>query len=394
MERRDKGNGSIFQRNDGRWVAQVTANGIRRTVYGKTEREAKSKLKELLAQAQHGALRAVTHQTVVEYIEWWLEMSRPRLKPTTHEWYGLILRTHVAAEFGRLKLAMLTPLHLTSLYARKLETLSPATVRHIHNSLRKALNDAARLDLIGTNPCLKIEPPRVEQIEPDLWNEQDIRRFVASEVTRPSRWSSLWLVLLTTGLRVGEALGLTWSCVDLDHGQLEIKQSLAFVGNTPIVMTPKSKTSQRTIAVPSIGLQALQALDSSLSEENSAEAFVFTTQMGRHPQRSDLRRRFHEACVRADVRTIRIHDLRHVSASVLVQTGADVKRIQRRMGHSSLQTTLGIYAHVLRRGDAELAEAFDMALGTSDKDRIGISSRPPLTRRIDPAFAEEGPLLH
>ena len=370
MARRDKGSGSVYQRTDGRWVAQLTTHGVRRYAYSTTEREAKARLKELQQQAQQGTLRAVTHQTLADYLDWWLATAKPKLKPTTHEWYCTILSTHAIPTLGTTKLDRLSPMQCASLYAEKLMTLSPTSVRHVHNVLRKALNDAVRLDLIGANPCLKVDPPRPERVEPALWSDEDLRRFVASEQAKPTRWTSLWLTLLATGMRIGEALGLTWERVDLERGCLAVEQAIVFVDNKPVLTTPKSKTSRRVIAVPSIGIQALrrqralQAEDKlRLGAEWPGGDFVFLTSTGHHPERGDLRKRLHEVCARAGLAPIRIHDLRHLSASLLVQGGADVKSVQKRLGHASLQTTLGIYAHVLGSSDLALAAALDTALG-------------------------------
>jgi len=374
MSRRDKGQGSVFQRGDGKWVAQITVVGTRRTVYGKSEREARAKLKELQGQAQQGVLRPASNQTLGEYVEWWLGIVQPRLKPSTHEWYGILLRTHVLPTLGRVKLEKLSPTHLTTLYSQELGTLSRTSVRHIHNALRTALADAVKLDQLGTNPALKVDPPKPQRIEPTLWDVYEARRFVSCEQANPTRWSDLWLVLLATGMRIGEALGLTWDCVDLEAGAIEIRQAVVFVDNKPVLSTPKSRTSRRTIAVPDLGVAALhrqherQVQDRPrLGDCRTDGGFVFLTREGRHPQHNNPARRLREACARAGVPAIHVHHLRHVSTSLLVHSGADVKSVQRRLGHSTLQTTLGVYSHVLSRSDVELAATIDSALAATTR---------------------------
>lgn len=173
-------------------------------------------------------------------------------------------------------------------------------------------------------------------------------------------------------MRVGEALGLTWESVDFDQTRIEVKQAIVFVGNRPVLSTPKSKTSRRVIAVPLLGIQALRRQRSRQAEDGLRlgehwhdGVFVFLTDEGNHPGHNNLAKRLREACARAGVKAIRVHHLRHLSASLLVQGGADVKSVQKRLGHSSIQTTLGVYAHVLTDGDATLAAKMDTALGTA-----------------------------
>jgi integrase len=373
VSKRPKGTGSIRERSDGRFEARVTVDGNVHSAYGRTKSEAQSKLKQILSEAQAGTLRPPSHLTIAEYLDWWLETSERRLKPSSHATNADIVRVHLKPAFGNVKLEKLSASHLDSLYSKCLASgLSVGRTRRIHATVRKALNDAVRLDLIATNVSLRATPPRLDQIEPELWSMDELRQFLVRQAAAQTRWTPLWLVLLATGLRLGEALGLAWNSVDLPRASLQVKQALMTLKGMTILTTPKTRAGRRVLSLPELAIQALKDQGQQQVMDRLAaggvwphEGFVFLTQTGEHPARWNLLRSFKAACDDSGVRRLRIHDLRHLSASLLVMGGADVKSLQKRLGHASLQTTLGIYAHVLTDTDEGLAARMDDALGTA-----------------------------
>jgi integrase len=363
----------IGQKSNGLYYAAITLSGHRHGCYGRTKKDVADKLVALQVESHKGALAKPTNLAVGAYLDSWLETIEPNVKPSTFVDYQTIVRLHVKPAIGAVRLSRLSALDVSRMYAVKLtSSLCARRVQLIGTILHKALSDAVKLGVISHNVCDRVDRPRVERSEPSLWTEAQLQAFVQNQVTLPCSWGHLWLFLLATGCRVSEALALEWPSVDLAGRSVTIKQSLMRVHNKPVVSTPKTRSSVRTVSLPDLAIQALKAEKSRQAEARlkagpvwQSSAFVYLTESGRHPSRRDLNTAFHQACRRSGVPTIRIHDLRHLSASLLVKAGADVKSVQKRMGHSSLQTTLGIYAHVLSKTDQALAGHLDQALGAS-----------------------------
>jgi integrase len=361
----------IGQKPNGLYYAAVTLSGHRHWCYGRTKKEVSDKLVALQVESRQGVLAKPTNLTVADYLDGWLESIEPNVKESTFVDYHAIVRLHLKPAIGAVRLSRLSALDVSRMYAVKLKSnLSARRVQLIGTILHKALSDAVKLGVVSHNVCDRVDRPRVERTEPSLWTEEQLHAFVGNQANLPCTWGNLWLFLLATGCRVSEALALEWPSVNLANRYVTIKQSLMRVRNQPIVSTPKTRSSVRTLSLPDLAIQVLKAEKSRLAESRlragpgwPPSAFVYLTESGHHPSLRGLLTAFHQACHRAGVPAIRIHDLRHLSASLLVKAGADVKSVQKRMGHSSLQTTLGIYAHVLSKTDQALASQIDLALG-------------------------------
>src|SRR5947209_13262659 len=168
MGKRGNGEGSIYHRKDGRWVAEITIEGRKRKfVYGKTRKEVQEKLKTALHEQQQGTLVTAPQQTVAQFLNDWLENSQKRsVRPRTYERYEEIVRLHIVPVLGRHQLQKLSAQHLQSFYTKKLdEGLSATTVASFHNMLHKALDAAVKWSLMPRNVCDLVSPPRREQFE-------------------------------------------------------------------------------------------------------------------------------------------------------------------------------------------------------------------------------------
>src|SRR5215208_125829 len=216
----------IYKRKDGRYEGRYTVHTpdgpVRKRVYGRKYKEVQRKLAEAMGDAVRGIVFDDENMTVSEYMERWLEDSaKGDLGHRAYHNYRLQIRRHISPTLGRLKLSKLTAAHVQSLYAAKLrEGLKPASVRYIHAVLHRALEQAVRFNLIPFNPAARVDPPKIRQEEITPLDAEQARSFL--HAARGDRFEELYVLSLTTELRMGEALGLRWSDVDLDAGTLRV----------------------------------------------------------------------------------------------------------------------------------------------------------------------------
>ncbi len=342
-----------------------------------TRREAEKALGRALAAVGAGEVVDAGGLTVGAYLDQWLAGARPSLKPSTAKSYGELVQWYVRPRIGHAKLADLNALLIRNLYAdlliegavRREGGVSASTVAVVHRVLRKALNDAVLWGLLGRSPLLGVKPPRREQPEMRAWTPAQVRIFLAA--VERDRLYALWVLILSTGMRRGEIAGVRWCDVDLDAGILAVRRTRVSVAYSVCETDPKTRCSRRTISLDARVAGVLRSHRRRQLEERLAwgeawtdTGYVFTSEDGWpvHPERiSVLFARLADA---AGVPKIRLHDLRHTSASLALAGGIHPKVVSERLGHSSISVTLDLYSHVIPGLQAEAAEKLgEMILG-------------------------------
>jgi integrase len=261
MRRRGNREGTIRQRPDGRWEAAVRLEGgQRKSVYGKTRQEAARKLAEAVRAAEAGLVGSADRLTVGQYLARWLEDSvRPRVRPKTYRGYEQLVRVHIVPALGRVRLAKLGPMHVQHLMNGMLsEGLSPRTVQYARAVLRAALAQGVRWRLVAANAAALAEPPRVRRPQVPAVSPSDAR--VLLDALAGDRLEALYVLALGLGLRQGELLGLRWSDIDLDRGELRVRRALQKIrGEGFKLVDVKTDLSRRTLALPPTLVEVLVA---------------------------------------------------------------------------------------------------------------------------------------
>jgi integrase len=358
----------LFQ---GMYTAQTPDGPKRKYIYGRRYADVKRKLAEATGDAAKGIHFDDENQTVAQYLERWLEDSaKGDLGHRAYHNYKLQIRRHISPAFGRLKLSKLTAAHIQSLYAAKLRVgLKPSSVRYIHAVLHRALEQAVRFDLIPFNPASKVDPPKIRQEEITPLDAEQSRRFLHS--ARGDRFEALYVLSLTTGLRMGEALGLRWSDVDLDAGTLRVSRQVQRMreGGGLVFSEPKN-ASRRTLELPQRAVEALRSHRKAQAEEKLRAAdyadseLVFATGKGTPIDAQNIINRFFKPLLkRAELPDMRWHDLRHTYATLLLARGTHPTYVQKSLGHASVQLTLDRYSHWMPSMGRNTAEGIDEALG-------------------------------
>ncbi len=226
-KRRGHGEGNVRQRPDGLWEARVSLpGGKRKSLYGKTRREAQDALRAALRDLDAGLDFAAGRQTVGQFLDQWLSASvKPSVKTKTYEGYESIVRVRVTPRIGQVALARLTPLDLQGLYANLEETgLSRRSIHHTHRALHRAFGQAVRWGILPRNPCDGVTPPQPKRPEMRVLNQQQAAALL--DVTRDHPAFTLYVLAITTGMRIGELLGLRWDDIDTDASKLVVRRAL------------------------------------------------------------------------------------------------------------------------------------------------------------------------
>ena len=376
MSKRATGEGTIFQRKgDGRWAGSIHmgylgAKRQRRTFYGATEAEVLAKMKSAHATLGAGLPIPPTRLTVGAVLDQWLlETVKPSSRASTYRRHSDIVRCHLKPTLGHVRLASLTPAQVQRLLNAKLaEGLAPRTVQYIRGVLRHALGRAMRWGYIGINVAALTDPPRIQRHEVAAISPEDARTLLKAVAEHP--FASLFVTALATGMRQGELLGTRWQDVDLNAGTLRVTGNLQRVDGQYVLLEPKTAKSKRTVALPTIAVDALRTRGTQQKEQRLRAGslwtnpldLIFTTPFGKPMHGPTVTRSFQTALEAAKLPRQRFHDLRHGAASLLLAQGVPLKVVQEALGHATISVTADVYGHLLPELQKDAAIRMDQAL--------------------------------
>ena len=299
-------------------------------------------------------------ETLSEFVAEWLPVIRASIRPSTWESYRANLANHVLSRLGGVALGDLGPTDLNRLYLELLSSgradgsggLSAKTVHYVHTIVHRVLRDAVRWGRLERNPASLCDPPR--QVRPEIspWGEEEAKRFLLA--VRDDPLYALYVLAITTGLRRGELLGLTWGALDLPRGRLFVGQSLVVVNYSLELSSPKTRRSRRSVALDEGTVAALAEHRSRrkqathvLAASRSDSGLVFTRADGSPVHPHSVSQGFDRRIKRLGLPRIRFHDLRHTSATLALSAGIHPKVVSERLGHASVTITLDTYSHVV-----------------------------------------------
>jgi len=387
--------GHIRQRSKGSWTIWVDLGrdpetGKRRqqtmTVRG-SKKDAERELRTILTRIEGGILVKPNKLTVGEYLEQWLrDYVVTNTAPTTADGYSDIVRAHLIPELGRLPLSTLQPSNIQAYYARMLVAgrqngkggLSAQTVKHHHRVLHEALKYAVKHGILIRNIAEAVDPPRPDSKEMVTLEPENVHIFLDAAHDTP--YYVLFYTALYTGLRRSELLGLRWRDIDLDLATLSVVQTLHHVPKKGYVFRePKTKHSRRLVDLsPSLALllrehRANQELEKKLlGHMLMTDDLVFCYPDGTPLPPNSVTKAFHKLAKSLGISRMRLHDLRHTHATIMLSQGVHPKVVSERLGHSSVAITLDTYSHVLPGIQAAAARRFDEGLQkTAEKASSG-----------------------
>lgn len=315
--------------------------------------------------------------TVAEFLLYWLETSaKPRVRPSTYASYESIVKGRIVPNIGHILLQQLTALQVQGLYMtlrlsqradKKKGPLSARTVRYVHAVLRMALKQAERWNLVAVNVATRVDPPKAERPHIAYWTKEEAQAFL--KASDGDGYGAIWNVALNTGMRIGELRALLWNDVDLVQRTIRVRASASNVRSDHSVGDPKSRAGFRSITIPADTVESLKAHRDRqgthpvrIDRAEQCGGLVFASDVGTVIDQRNLTRRFKELVLKAGVKRITFHGMRHTHATLLLLEGVDLKTVSTRLGHASIQITADTYLHVLPELDVKAADAIARAL--------------------------------
>ncbi|MEO8625616.1 MAG: site-specific integrase [Candidatus Limnocylindrales bacterium] len=359
--------------------------------YGATADEARGLADDLRHELRlAGPVSAPANLTLGEYLADWIERNRTRVRPSTWRTREMYVRVYLTPALGKVPLVRLRPpdveraLALFMAKGRPERVTRPQrghpsgsgiagrTARHIRATLRAALADAVREGLVIRNVAADAHPPAVEDREINYLSAPQVRTLL--DATAEHEYGPVYAVLVSTGLRLGEALGLRWADIDLERGTLTVRHSLALdaTGKAYELAAPKTKKSRRTLPLPTTARAALMRQRGRQDQQQAAagaawrngDGLVFTDAVGRHADPSRVSVLFQRARASAGLPEARLADLRHSAATIMLAEGVPLAVISATLGHSGVAITMQHYAAVVPELLTAAADAMERALGT------------------------------
>jgi integrase len=401
--RNANGEGTVYQRKDGRWEAKtylLVPGGTRRrvSVYADTRREAQEKLAEKTAASRRGLPTRTRIPTLADYLNWWLtEVEAPRVRPSTLELLRSTVDVHLTPGLGRVQLDKLSIADVRR-FVTKLQTtcqccaqnkerrrhvprccaigqccgmrLAPTTVHRIYQVLVAALSHAVREEYLHRNVAALVQVPTGRDgRKPRALTLEQAKALL--EAASDHRLYAMIHLALLTGMRRGELLGLRWDDIDFEEGTLTVTQTLQRLVNVGIIFTPpKTPTSHRTIALTDSVLAVLRHHQRRQNRERALlgarwqeSGLVFTARNGKPIDPYSLAAIFDRFRTIAGLPHFRMHDLRHTTATLLGEAGNELHVISAVLGHAHLNTTADIYSEIRPATRRAALTALEQALG-------------------------------
>ena len=382
------GSGTIRKRADGRWEGiysagydQQTGKLIRKSKYGKNQKEVRQKLSKVTTEIDEGLYLEPAKMTLSDWMDLWYKEYTFDKKYSTLKGYKAQINKHIRPGIGKYNLSQLNPMILQRFFNHlsepneKGKVLSPKSIKNVYIILSGILEQAVENEMISKNPCKKVKLPKVYNKQITPLTDKQVKDFLEI-ISTDEIYGTILRVIVFTGLRLGEAMGLTWDCVDFEKGALNINKQLqrrpqkdggstltSVKSGKPRILKPAPFVMQLLkIRYTEQIMQKQRSEDLWLAwsnEEEHKKALVFTNLQGGYliPKRVYLH--FKSAAVAIGAPDARVHDLRHTYAVLSLQNGDDIKTVQENLGHASAAFTLDVYGHVSDRMKKESANRME-----------------------------------
>ncbi len=370
-KRRASGEGNLRKRSDGRgegrYVAGHDANGkpIRKNVLGKTQAEARAKLRLAIEAAETLDVARAGEYTVEKWVRTWYELySKPNIREKTQAYYETFINRHIIPILGGIKLEKLTGRDIQRMYNEvrahgRIRTaqkdsnpgMSASYVRGLHMMMHNCLNRAVKERLILRNPTEDCIVPKIEKQEMKILKPEDIGAYLREADRRGVM--AIFYLELCTGLRKGELTALLWEDLNVEAKTIYVsKQAVGVKGGGVKITRPKTETSIRRIAIP----QQVVDLLTAEHEKHPDSPYLFTSPVTGKMYHPDSIVNLHKKILKgAGLEHIRLHDLRHTFATLALQNGVDIKTVSGMLGHYDAGFTLRTYTHATDRMQEQAA---------------------------------------
>ena len=385
--KREHGQGTIYLRKDGRWYGAVqngyNENGKPKmiTVYGKTGAEAKRKLKEKIKLINSDGLilqnNTIKNITVEEYCTNWLKNVKVNeLKPSSYDRKELTLSNQVYPSIGMLQLSQLSIDDVQEMVNQlKQKELSYSSIKKAYEAINECCKYAIIRGDLQKNPCTGVTLPKnLKHQDGDIkfYTDKQVESLLKQATIKYNNGKNKYRLgygiqlLLYTGLRIGEALALTWEDVDIQNKTIKVNKNLKQVKNRDdnqsvykIIIQNSTKTNSGTRIVP-LNNKSIEALKQ-IKEITGQYKYVFSTETGNNVSARTCDRMFRKIQENCGFKEIYgVHALRHTFASLLFKKGVDVKTVSEILGHKDVSVTYNTYIHLIQEQKVSAMKLLDM----------------------------------
>lgn len=372
--------GSIRKRTDSRGnvTYQITLEldrdpitGVRHrryhTVHG-TKRDAQEVLKKLLLNPDENLNSVRSSIRLREWMRVWLDEYLPHISQTTRDGYEEKVRNHINPALGGTPLNQLDPTQIQRFINSRIDRgMSPKSIRSMFNNLNAALNKAVQLKILPHNPCVGVVLPKLKRYQSEVYDAEQINHLLDIASKESTSIYVICILGALLGLRRGEMTALRWEQVSFDKKTITISENCVQTSRGAQKKDPKSEAGKRTISVGDKALNALREVKDHYDEACKGpwfhdSGYVLFKEDG-NPYRPDcITQLWGRFIQRTDLPYIRLHDLRHTNATLLIANGVSARVVQHRLGHTDVSTTLQRYVHVQPAMDEDAADKIDAAV--------------------------------
>lgn len=355
--------GTIQKKRENTWIVRIylgrDAKGrtkhFNKTIHG-LKKDAQKFLTAKLREKDLGKfVEPVALLTKAFLAEWLNDIARTRVREATFDGYKGIVDYYLNPAIGSERLCDLTPEHIQRVYGNlQRKGLSARTVRYVHSVLSSALNHAERQGMIFQNPCKRCQLPKQHKKEMNYFTPVEVRKFLAA--ARDSKQFAMFVLAIETGMRPGEYLALQWQDIDFENASVSVRRTVKVKkGGGFYFSTPKTAKSNRLLTLSNELIDALKThrIEQLKSKMQNRDVYrdhdlVFPNEIGNPLLIGNVRKRyFNQIISKTGLPKIRLYDLRHTSATMLLAEGEHPKVVAERLGHASTNLTLDTYSHVL-----------------------------------------------
>ncbi|MGM0903104.1 MAG: tyrosine-type recombinase/integrase [Bacillota bacterium] len=363
----------------------------RKNVKAKNPTEAKKLLTLFEAEILNGQYMQVEDKMTLSAFyqnEWIEKYANENLTPDTRQNYINIINKRILPTYGHMKLADIKPMHIVNFVndlkknGKRLDgkegPLSASSISNCYRAFNNLLSRAAEWKLIKENPAKSIKTPKVKSKKSDVYSKDELSELLMYLEEKPYHWKVLILLALSTGAREGEIAALEWKHIDFEKSTVYIEQSLTEVVGEGVKLKSTKNERCRSVSLPSPLLGMLKKLKVQRTHEKLMVGdmkewpnhfFIFANEFGKPIRPDSISQWWSRFIEKPKLKKIRFHDLRHTSATLLINEGVHAKVISERLGHADISTTMNIYGHVLAEADQTAASHFDTFFGKKASEK-------------------------
>jgi integrase len=363
----------------------------RKTVKAKNPTEAKKQLTLFEAEILNEQyIKIEDKMTLNLFYNDWLEKyakNEENLSPDTRENYVNILKKRILPKYGHMKLVDIKTIHIVNFMNDlrkdggrldgKKGRLSPSSIANCYRAFNNILARAVEWKLIKENPAAAVKQPKITVKKSDVYSKDELSVLFTHLEKKPFHWKVLILLAISTGAREGEIAALEWKHFNFERGTVFIEQSLTEITGEGLHLKNTKNKRSRTVSLPGYLLKMLEKFnEQSLHERSQVEDklewpdyfFVFANEFGKPIRPDSISQWWRRFTKKFELKHIRFHELRHTSATLLINEGVHAKVISERLGHADISTTMNIYGHVLAEADQTAASHFDAFFQAEPKE--------------------------